>query len=164
MESFLAIDFETANNYRESACAVGLVRVELGKVVEGFSRLIKPPSRWFVYTALHGIEWEDVKNEPTFGEIWSDLKPMFKGVKFLAAHNASFDESVLSACCYQYDIPIPKQPFRCTMRAARDIWNIRPTKLPDVCERLKIKLNHHDAYSDALACAKIMIKVQKALK
>ena len=40
---------------------------------------------------------------------------------------------------------------------ARRAWNLRPTKLPDVCRHLGITLNHHDALSDALACAKIVI-------
>jgi len=31
----------------------------------------------------------------------------------------------------------------------------------DVCYYLKIPLNHHEALSDALACAKIMIKTIK---
>lgn len=31
---FTAIDFETANHKRESACSVGLVRVENEKVVD----------------------------------------------------------------------------------------------------------------------------------
>jgi len=32
--NFLALDFETANYYRDSACALGLVRVEDDKIVE----------------------------------------------------------------------------------------------------------------------------------
>lgn len=28
MTTFVALDFETANHYRDSACAIGLVRVE----------------------------------------------------------------------------------------------------------------------------------------
>ena len=44
------------------------------------------------------------------------------------------------------------------MKIARDLWNIRPTKLSDVCEYHSIDLNHHDALSDAEASAKILIK------
>ena len=32
--NFLALDFETANYYRDSACALGLARVENDKIVE----------------------------------------------------------------------------------------------------------------------------------
>ena len=39
---FIAIDFETANHRRHSACAVGIVTVRDGKVVDRFSTLIRP--------------------------------------------------------------------------------------------------------------------------
>lgn len=37
MESFVAFDFETANEQRRSACAVGLVRFNANGQVEGGS-------------------------------------------------------------------------------------------------------------------------------
>jgi DNA polymerase-3 subunit epsilon len=47
------------------------------------------------------------------------------------------------------------------VRLARDTWGIYPTKLPDVCRKLRIPLKHHDAESDATACAKIAIAAIK---
>jgi DNA polymerase-3 subunit epsilon len=44
------------------------------------------------------------------------------------------------------------------MKLARRLWNLKPTKLPDVCRHLGITLKHHDAASDALACAKIVLE------
>jgi DNA polymerase-3 subunit epsilon len=41
------------------------------------------------------------------------------------------------------------------------VWNIRPTKLSDVCKYFDIPLNHHDAASDALACAKIVLEAEQ---
>jgi DNA polymerase-3 subunit epsilon len=156
--SFLAIDFETANYSRESACAVGLVRVEGLRIVRKDHYLIKPPSSWFVFTELHGISWEDVIYEPPFEGLWQTIAPLFEGVEFLAAHNAPFDRSVLRACCLRGDIPFPEIPFRCTVKEARRVWSIYPTTLPDVCNRLGIRLKHHDAASDSEACARIMIE------
>ena len=40
--TFTAIDFETASCDRDSACAIGLVRVEAGRVVRREYRLIRP--------------------------------------------------------------------------------------------------------------------------
>lgn len=40
--SFTAIDFETANNFRASACAVGLTKVRAGVVVEQAAWLMNP--------------------------------------------------------------------------------------------------------------------------
>ena len=57
---FTAIDFETATCAPDSACAVGLVRVEAGRITRRMTRLIRPPSRAFEFTYLHGIAWRDV--------------------------------------------------------------------------------------------------------
>ena len=95
--------------------------------------------------------------KPTFGELWPQLRPLFEDVEFVAAHNASFDEGVLRACCAGASIRQPEAPFRCTMRLARQVWGIYPTRLPDVCHRLGIPLNHHEALSDTIACASIMV-------
>jgi DNA polymerase-3 subunit epsilon len=43
------------------------------------------------------------------------------------------------------------------VRLARRVWGIYPTRLSDVCRRLGIPLRHHDAASDAEACARIVI-------
>jgi DNA polymerase-3 subunit epsilon len=40
--NFTAIDFETANNSRSSACALGAVKVENGVITERKEWLIRP--------------------------------------------------------------------------------------------------------------------------
>src|SRR5262247_4692820 len=97
--SFVAIDFETADPGRDSACAVGVVRVEGDRIVRRESRLIRPPRREFVFTYIHGIAWEDVADAEPFGDVWEDIQDIFDGADFLAARNAPFDRSVLQACC-----------------------------------------------------------------
>ena len=159
--TFIAIDFETANFERTSACAVSLVRVEDMEIVQKETRLIRPPSPDFYFTYLHGISWEDVAGEPTFGEAWPDLSKLLDGAEFLAAHNAPFDRGVLDACCFHAGLSMPDLPFVCTVNLARKMWRIYPTKLPMVCEELGIALKHHDPASDAEACAKITIAAMK---
>jgi len=155
--NFVAIDFETANYARDSACAVGLVKVVGGEIVDKAVHLIKPPTREFVFTYIHGLTWNDVAKSADFGKLWPTLEPLFEGTEFLAAHNASFDKGVLHGCCASYGIAVPSLPFRCTVQMARRAWNIRPTKLSDVCRKLGIALNHHEALSDAMACARIVL-------
>jgi DNA polymerase-3 subunit epsilon len=156
--SFAAIDFETADYGRDSACAIGVVRVEKGRIVRKESRLIRPPRREFVFTYIHGITWKDVAAAAPFAEVWTELRDILRGVDFLAAHNASFDRSVLQACCLSARLDPPVQPFECTVRHARRRWGIRPTTLPDVCRALEIPFTrHHDALADAEACAQIMM-------
>lgn len=158
---FVAIDFETADCGADSACAVGLVRVEGSQIVAQEARLIRPPRRHFQFTYIHGITWDDVASEPTFAELWPTVRPMLEGADFLAAHNAPFDRSVLHACCAAAGLEPPKAPFRCTVQLARATWNLRPTRLPDVCRHLGLSLRHHDAASDAEACARIVIAADR---
>lgn len=162
--TFVAIDFETADNGRDSACAVALVRVEAGAIVARMTRLIRPPRSGFLFTGIHGITWAHVRDEPTFGQVWPALAPMLDGAEFLAAHNAPFDRGVINACCVAHGLAAPAHPFVDTVKVARDAWNLRPTKLPDVCSYLKIALKHHDPASDAEACARIVIAANADLR
>ncbi len=159
-DRFVALDFETADYERNSACAVAAVLVEKGRVVETVYSLIRPPRPSFRFTWLHGISWDDVADQPTFGELWPRLNPLFSEAEFIAAHNASFDRGVMAACGSAYGCRTDFDRYLCTMRLARRLWDIRPTKLSDVCHQFEIPLTHHHAGSDALACAKIVLRAR----
>jgi DNA polymerase-3 subunit epsilon len=158
---FVAIDFETADYGTDSACAVALVRVEGSRIVQRSHFLIRPPRQDFVFSYLHGITWEMVAQEPTFGELWPQLRPLLADVEFLSAHNAPFDRGVLQSCCATHGLKPPKIPFLCTVKLARQTWKLYPTKLPDVCAFLGIPLEHHNPASDAEACARIVIAARE---
>ena len=164
MTTFVALDFETANQCKDSACAIGLVRVEENQIIQKQHLLIRPPSPVFEFTYIHGISWYDVAHEPDFGSVWSQINEFICGADFLAAHNASFDKSVLYACCDARQIARPPQRFQCTVQLARKTWTLPNAKLPTVCEYLGIHLNHHDALSDAEACAQIIIAASQGIK
>ena len=160
MHSFVAIDFETANHDRDSACALGLAAGQDGRIVRAQSFLIRPPSPEFTFTGIHGLRWEDVCDAPTFGDLWPMLLAWIDNAKFIAAHNAPFDRSVLQACCTTYGIPAPRKAFTCTVQLARSQWAIYPTRLSDVCRRLRIPLRHHDSGADAKACARTVLAAE----
>jgi DNA polymerase-3 subunit epsilon len=162
MGTFAAIDFETANYDPASACAVGIVIATDGRIVYREHRLIRPPSEDFVFTHIHGLTWSHVRQAADFGTVWKALSKRLGAVEFLAAHNASFDRGVLAACCEHYGARRPKHRFVCTVEIARRQWGIYPTKLPDVCRHLKIALRHHEADSDAEACARIVLAAEQA--
>jgi DNA polymerase-3 subunit epsilon len=155
--SFVAIDFETADNGPDSACAIGLVRVRDGQIIERATRLIRPPRQQFLHSGIHGITWRQVQREPTFAELWPQLLPLLDGAEFLAAHNAPFDKRVLKACCEAAGLPMPAQPFQCTVQLARRTWKLPSNTLDAVSRHLRIELNHHEAGSDAEACARIVL-------
>jgi DNA polymerase-3 subunit epsilon len=159
--SFAAIDFETADYGSDSACAVAVVRVEDGRVASRFHRLIRPPRDRFLFTHIHGITWPQVRSEPNFAQLWTEIEAAIGGARFLAAHNARFDRRVLEACCQSAGLLPPRRPYVCTVELARKTWSIYPTKLPLVCGRLGIELDHHQALSDAEACARIVLAALK---
>ena len=161
MGTFVALDFETATRERDSACALAIVRVEGARITASASLLIRPPERTFEFTDIHGITWRDVAASPPFAEVWRSMAPLLRGAEFIAAHNARFDREVLIACCAAAGIAPPELPFTCTVHLARRHWKIYPTRLPDVCRRLGILLNHHDALSDAQACAEIVLAAKR---
>ncbi len=158
MATFAAIDFETADQGRDSACAVGAVMVREGRVADRYHQLIRPPRSSFAFTHIHGLTFDDVRHSPAFGDMWPDLRAFMEDAGFLVAHNAGFDRSVLEACCAAADVAPPEQAFRCTVQMARAAWNLSSASLPSVCRHLGIPLDHHDALSDAEACARIAIE------
>lgn len=155
--TFAAIDFETADHGPDSACAVGVVRVEGGRIVGRVAVLIRPPRPVVLFTRVHGLTWAVLRDAPPFADAWPKLAPLLDGVGFLAAHNAPFDRRVLAACCSTAGHSVPVRPFVCTVQLARRRWGQKPNNLPAVCRRLGIPLAHHDALSDAEACARIVL-------
>ncbi|VTS02668.1 exonuclease : Exonuclease OS=delta proteobacterium MLMS-1 GN=MldDRAFT_3354 PE=4 SV=1: RNase_T [Tuwongella immobilis] len=156
-ESFLAIDFETADYQSDSPCAIGLARVEGNEIVHKESHLIRPPRSRILFTHIHGITWNHVRSCPTFQELWPMISHHFVGIHYLVAHNAGFDRKVLLTSCEIAGITPPSVPFLCTVQISKACWQTKPNDLASVCQRLKIGLNHHDAGSDAEAAARIMI-------
>lgn len=163
MLDFTAIDFETANYHRTSACSIGLAKVRDGKIVQTEHFLIYPHPDFFVprFIDIHGIAYADVRNAPTFAELWPELLPFFEN-ETIAAHNAQFDMGVLLACLEYYGLERPDLDVLCSLRLSRAAYPGLPSHaLNNVCQYLDLPLNHHRADSDAEGCAGIILDVAK---
>ena len=157
---FVAIDFETANRFWSSACEIGMVVVEDGRVVDTYRRLIRPTPNQFDSgnIRIHKITPQMVMHEPTFAELYEDMLP-YLADKHIVAHNASFDIGVLRASTRLYTLPEPSLTYSCTVQLARKCWPDAPRYgLGIISSYLGIELSHHQALSDANACAQIMIQ------
>ena len=155
------IDFETANRTSTSACSLGLVILEDCKVIESRSWFINPhiAYRYFepANIEIHGITPEQVQYAPEFDAVYEELLPLIYD-SVLAAHYALFDMSVLKSTLALYDIACPDLNYVCTRNIARKIWTLPAYKLNVVSEHLNHEFKHHDALSDAFACANIFVK------
>ncbi|MGI6091692.1 MAG: 3'-5' exonuclease [Veillonellaceae bacterium] len=164
--NFVAIDFETANRYRSSACSMAVVTVEDGAVVDTAYHLIRPPVLKFDYwnTRIHGISVQDVADKPTFAELWEELRPLLEG-KIIVAHNATFDISVLRSLVMEYELPRPNFKHACTVSLARKVWPGETSyKLSALAERFKLSFRHHHALDDAYICAKVAMLAGESVK
>ena len=161
---FCAIDFETANCDRASACSIGLVIGRNSRIVEEFHSLINQRATWFRpdwSAEIHGITAEMTTDAPTFAHLWPRIAG-FIGNLALAAHNARFDMSVLMAMLEQSALAWPLPESICSMQVARSTWpTLSNHRLDNVAEYLAIELDHHEALSDARACARILMAAEK---
>ncbi|WP_438346931.1 3'-5' exonuclease [Paenibacillus sp. FA6] len=157
---FIAIDFETANSNRDSACALGLVEVKSGQIISEQVWFIDPQQRFdSMNISIHGITPSMVTGQPTFYELWPTLQPLLDG-KLIVAHNASFDMSVLRYCLDQSSLTYPTFQYFCTYLMGKKILQELPShKLNVIADYFGIGLKHHDALDDARAAAAILLKL-----
>ncbi len=161
----VAIDFETANEQRTSACSIGVAWIEDGRVTETEEHLIRPQEMRFnpFNTAIHGIRAEDVADAPEFPGVWARLRDRLDG-RLILAHNAAFDLSVLRHTLTAYGLPWPTCAYLCTVVLSRRAWpTLAAHKLNHLADFLGIALEHHRAGSDAEACARIGLAARQEL-
>lgn len=151
--TFTAIDFETASWEPASICQVGLVRVENGEIVKKVDRLVQPPKNNYFYKNIevHGIRPEDTENAPTFDVIWHEEMKRYIEDEVVVAHSIGFDANCLRHALAWYDEVQPVFEERCTLTIYR-------RGLAYLSKKYKIPLKHHDALSDAHACAQLYLK------
>jgi DNA polymerase III subunit epsilon len=163
--SWVAIDFETANETRGSACALGVAIVEAGQVVERTSWLIRPPTLDFnpYNVMIHGITAADVASAPTLDLLWPSVEALLAG-RQIVAHHASFDISVLRHSLDVYGLPWPELQYVCTRVLAKKVWtDLISYSLPVIADHCGITFRHHDAEEDAVASAEVALRCCEAL-
>ncbi|WP_343705672.1 3'-5' exonuclease [Flavobacterium sp.] len=155
--NFTAIDLETATGYHP--CSVGIVTVENGIIVDEYVSLIKPPNNEYnpFTIRVHGIYPKDTINAKSFFQIYPEIEKRLKN-RVVVAHNESFDRNVLMKTMLlhglNYDDLNIAAKWECTVKIYK-AKGVKPTKLSDCCREMDIQLNHHEALSDARACAKL---------
>ena len=163
MSQFLAIDFETANDHKLSACSVGIVLFDKKNINGKFESLIRPPTNydylWRSNYNIHGISKNSYMRAKTFPQVWKSLQDKFSiSSSTIVCHNAGFDMNILLELFLHYKISAPKFYYLDTINIAKLTWDSPNYRLSTLASRLRIPLNHHDALSDSLACAKIAMK------
>ncbi len=161
---YIAIDFETANTFKNSACSVGLVRFIDGKETDTCYSLIHPAKMYFIpeWTKdIHHISYNDVRNKPYFPEVWDNLVMPFINKTPdipLVAHNGTiFDIPVIRECYKYFGMKLPTLGFFDSLTVARKTWpEFKSHKLTDLGSNFQINYLAHDALEDSRTCGKII--------
>lgn len=167
--NFVAIDFETADNNRYSACSIGYAIVKDSIIVKKGHIFINPPDECnFVFTNIHKITKQDVTNAPRWNDIVTFLyneicEYLPPDIDFIA-HNSSFDKGVWNALFDYYGIERKvENEFYDTLKLSRTLnKGFSNHKLHTVVKNLGLsRFTHHNAMDDAVASAEIAIYLSK---
>jgi|SRR6476661_2029225 len=157
---FTAIDFETANELRSSACAIGVVQVRGGEITDSYYTLLQPRQVRVsgINFSVHGISEAELHDAPTLAEVWPRLLPHLQG-QLVVAHNSAFDVSVLDHSCRDFDLAMPSFHSMCSVKLAKAAWPyLERHRLNHLAAHFGLALNHHDALDDARVCAEVTVR------
>jgi len=159
MREFVAIDFETANPKRVSACAIGFAYVSNGEVVETKGYLVKPIGGHAPFQSkIHGITEEQTIDKLEFGDLYPEIRDLL--ARPLVAHSL-FDKQVLNALAEHFSLPLSFDYTDTSALAKQRLPDLKNHKLKTLVRHFQLPpFKHHDAAEDAVACAKVYLKLQ----
>ncbi len=158
---FVVFDFETTGlEYMvDHVTEIGACKIKNGKIIETFTTLINPQKNISKeITEKTGITNEMVKNSPLFEDVVPDFYKFCKGC-ILVGQNVDFDYGFLDyygrKANYIFD-----NKKEDTLTLARKYIFLKNYKLKTIADYLSVSLiNAHRALNDALATAKVFIKI-----
>ena len=158
MQEFIAIDFETANPKRVSACSLGFAKVINNEIVETNGFLIKPVGGHAPFQSkIHGIKKEHTFDKPEFGELFPDIEDLFS---FPIVAHSLFDKQVLNALSDHFNLGISFDYIDSSSIAKEQLSDVKNCKLKTLVKYFGLPaFKHHDATEDAIACAKVYLKL-----
>jgi len=159
MKEFIAIDFETGNPKRVSACALGFAKISDCKIVETKRYLIRPVGGHAPFQSkIHGIKDEHTFDKPEFGVLFPEIKDIFN---YPLVGHSLFDKQVLNALSDYFDLALNFGYTDSSAVAKEKLPNLKNHKLKTLAKHFKLPaFKHHDAAQDAIACANIFLKLQ----
>ena len=164
MEKITFLDFETTGFKDNCAVSLALISFKDQELVAKKYFLINPmvEIESGAYR-IHNIGYVDIKDKPTFKELWeSEIRP-YVDDSIIIAHNSKYDTKVLKKEIKRYGLSCNGFKSICTCDNAKKFISkqeISNYKLNTLCEYFDIKLtNHHNAKDDTLACKNLYFKL-----
>jgi len=162
-KALIVLDTETTglSSYDNYVIELAAVKVEGGRIVDRFERLIKPgkpiPA---IATSVHHITNEMVENKPSFKEVMDDFLE-FIGDGIFVAHNAAFDWRFINEELKRNGGSELSNSRMCTIQLAKiAIPGLDSYKLESLTKYFNTKAsNTHRAMDDVEATTEIMLEM-----
>lgn len=154
---YVAFDFETANYNHSSACSLGAVKMRNGEEIGSFYTLIDPEEPFCpVQISIHGITPHHVTNAPLFVEVFNQFMEFVTDFPIIS--HTSFDRSVIIKANQKNQNIFRTLNYLDSYLLSRMIWKGKYFKygLKPLANKLGFDFEHHNALSDAKACAHII--------
>lgn len=148
------VDVETNGGYGENSrvIEVGIVRIEMNKVVTKLEFLVDPGDRIPIFIErLTGITNQELESAPTFRQVSDEVADILEGSTFIA-HSAAFDYGMISGEFKRLGEDF-KYPVICSAKLSRALYpDFKRHNLDAIIDRhdLVVK-NRHRAFDDAYA-------------
>lgn len=163
---YAVVDLEaTGTGADAKIIQIGIVLVENGEIIDSYATDINPYELLDDHIKnLTGITDQQLEQAPDFGQVAGRIYDMIGDAVFVA-HNVKFDANLLAEALFfeGYELLTPRVD---TVELAQLFF---PTfdkySLGNLAEHLDLGLDQaHTAISDALATARLLIKIQEKIK
>nr|WP_238595841.1 bifunctional DnaQ family exonuclease/ATP-dependent helicase [Streptococcus suis] len=163
---YAVVDLEaTGTGADAKIIQIGIVLIENGEIIDSYATDINPYELLDDHIKnLTGITDQQLEQAPDFGQVAGTIYDMI-GDAIFVAHNVKFDANLLAEALFfeGYELLTPRVD---TVELAQLFF---PTfdkySLGNLAEHLDLGLDQaHTAISDALATARLLIKIQEKIK
>ncbi|HFI0507993.1 TPA: bifunctional DnaQ family exonuclease/ATP-dependent helicase [Streptococcus suis] len=163
---YAVVDLEaTGTGADAKIIQIGIVLVENGEIIDSYATDINPYELLDDHIKnLTGITDKQLEQAPDFGQVASTIYDMI-GDAIFVAHNVKFDANLLAEALFfeGYELLTPRVD---TVELAQLFFpTFEKYSLGNLAEHLDLGLDQaHTAISDAMATARLLIKIQEKIK
>lgn len=157
-QKYCVIDIETNGSKPETAqvIEVGAVIMQNGKIIDSYESFVECAYLPEYISKITGIVPSDLVNAPSRLSVLTKLREFMEDTIFVA-HNANFDYGFLNHSFDRFGLGSIGNQKLCSIDLARRTIESERYGLAYLSESLELgDHNHHRAYSDALATAKLL--------
>lgn len=154
--SFVSLDVETINS-NGGVCSIGIALYKDDKLVDKYYSLVCPENTVENQFAVRvcGINYDMVKNERHFSEIWKDIEKYLMNYT-IVGHNISYDINQLMKIMDQSDMRVPEFITIDTIDLAKEKIITDNYSLDKISTILGVNCNnHHNSLSDAIMTGEV---------